>query len=100
MRTNLHDIIQDSDERIPILETKCHVSRSLSIVSPQNSRTSTYSWSIWNLGHLDLIIMTVLRIVVVVIGKGFGCCPDGNSPEQAALCSKASDEDALVHCRG
>jgi hypothetical protein len=44
---------------------------------------------------MDLILTTV----VGVIGKGFCCSPDGHSPEQAALCSEAPDEDTLIHRR-
>jgi hypothetical protein len=56
----------------------------------------THPWSVWNPDHLDLILLTVVR----VIKKGFCCSSHGYDPEKAARCSEAPDEDALVQCRG
>jgi hypothetical protein len=56
----------------------------------------TYFLIVRNSGHFDLVLVTVLR----VIGKGFSGSPDAFEPGKAAFCSKAPDEDTLVHCRG
>jgi hypothetical protein len=59
-------------------------------------RTSTYFWSVWNLGHLDVIFV----IGVGVVRLGFRCSADRDGPEKASLCSEAPDEDALVTNQG
>jgi hypothetical protein len=56
----------------------------------------THLWSVWNPDHLDLILLTVVR----VIRKGFCCGSHGHDPEKAARCSEAPDEYTLVQYRG
>ena len=55
----------------------------------------TYFWIVWNYGQLDVVLGTVLR----VIRKGLGRSADAFDPGKAAFCSKALDEDTLVHRR-
>jgi hypothetical protein len=54
---------------------------------------TTYLQSVCNLGHLDLILAAAVRVV----RKGLRCSPDAFGKEKgAALCSEASEEDALI----
>jgi hypothetical protein len=85
--TNLHDIIQYADERVAILD------KGIIILPPRHRKTrTTYFWSVLYLGHLDLILTTVFRIV----RKGLCRSPHGFSPEHLTLCSEAPDEDTLI----
>ena len=84
------DIIQNPSERVTTLVPRRHA--PFLIISP---RKTTYFSRVWNSGHLDPILATV----VGVVGKGFCCSPDGFGPEKYTLCSEAPDEDALIHSR-
>jgi len=54
-------------------------------------RRAAYSRVIWNSRHFYLILGTIIWIV----GTGF-CCTLKSSPYEDALCSKASNENALI----
>lgn len=51
----------------------------------------TYMWNFRDWRHLYLIFSLVIRIV----GKRF-CCTLESSPQEDALCSKASDKHTLI----
>ena len=90
-QTNLHNIVQNSDERIAILKPGRHVSFGI------NSQTgSAYFWAIRNSSYLDLIIPAVVRVV----RAGFRCSPHWFGPEEDALCTESSDEYTLIRSRG
>ena len=66
------------------------------LASSSYQKKATYFRGVWNSGHLDVI----LTIVVGIVRKGFCRSADGHGPEQAAFCSEAPDEGALIQCRG
>jgi hypothetical protein len=90
-RTDLCDIVQNSDEGVTILEPGCHAS-----FSTNSHRRTTYFLNSWSLCHLYLIASAVVR----VIRKGFCCSTDVFDPKESALCSESPDEDALIRSRG
>jgi hypothetical protein len=53
---------------------------------------TTYIPNVWNSGRLNLVLMTVVRTVRMA----FCCGLDGFDQGNAALCSEAPDEDALI----
>ena len=59
--------------------------------SPDYLRYPTYTWRIWNSYHLYFIFSVIIRVV----GKGL-CRSPKEGVEKKALCSKASDEYALI----
>ena len=85
-RTNLHDIVQNTDERVAILN------QVIRVLSTSTHMRITYFLNTWNLCHLYLIIPIVVRVV----RKGFSCSPKVSFPEESALCSESPDEDALI----
>ena len=85
-RTNLYNIVQNTDERVAILN------QVIRVISPSTHMKTTYFLNTWNLCHLYLIPPTV----VGVIRLGFCCSPEVLGPEERALCSEAPDEDALI----
>ena len=87
--TNLYDIVQNTDERIAILN---HVTLSEFFLHINWHGKTTYSLRAWNLCHLYLIILTVVR----VIRKEFCFSPEMFDPEESALCSETPDKDALI----
>ena len=86
-QTNLNDIVQNPNERVAILKPRRHA--SFSVIS---HKKATYVRNIWNLGHLYLTVLTVVR----VIRKGFCRGPEVSGPKQDTFCSKALDEDAVI----
>ena len=85
-QTNLQDIVQDADEWVAILESRHHASFFIN-----QTIEFTYLRSIWDPRHLYRSPAPVAK----VLRKGFCCCPEPG-PEEDALRSEASDEDALV----
>jgi hypothetical protein len=57
---------------------------------------NTYFRSIWDSGYLNLILMTIVRVV----RKRFCCGTEGFDPEEATRGSETLDEDTLVKCLG
>src|SRR6266852_8368109 len=92
MKTNLHNVVQNPDERVAILEPGRQISESINL----HSRMKTHFRNTWNFCHLYLIIATVVRVV----WKRFCGGLDWPGPEKDALCSETPDEDALIRsCR-
>jgi hypothetical protein len=89
VRTNLDDVIQNPVERVAILKPRNRLPSSLS-----QHRKFTYLRCVWNSGHLNIVLRTVVRVV----RKGSCCSSDGPDPEKATRCSEAPDEDALILC--
>ena len=85
-RTNLYDIVQNTDERVAILN------QVIRVLSPSTHMKTTYFLNTWNLCRLYLIIPTVVRVV----RKGFCCTPVVSVPDATALCSESPDKDALI----
>ena len=86
-QTNLHDIVQNPNQRVAILEPRRHASFFIT----SYWKTTNFR-NICNLNHLYLVVLTVVRVV----RKRFCRSPEVFGPEQDALCSEAFDEDALI----
>jgi hypothetical protein len=86
MRTNLHNVVQNPNERVAKLE----VGRQVSSIN--SHRMKTHSRNTWNFCHLYLIVSAVVRVV----WTRFCGSLDWPSPEEDALCSETPDEDALI----
>jgi hypothetical protein len=86
MMTNLHNVVQNPDERVAILEPGRQAS------SINSHRMKTYFRNTWNLCHLYLIVTTVVRVV----WRRFCGSLDGPGPKEDALCSETPNEDALI----
>jgi hypothetical protein len=87
--TNLHNVVQNPDERIAILEQGHQVS------SINSHRMKTHFRNTCNFCHLYLILSAVVR----VIWRRFCGSSDWPGPEEDALCSETPDEDALIRSR-
>ena len=59
-------------------------------------KKTTYFRNTWDSCHLYLIVSGVVRVV----RTGFCCSTEVCEPEEAALCSEALNEDALIRSRG
>jgi hypothetical protein len=86
MRTNLHNVVQNPDERVAILEPGRQVS------SINSHWMKTHLRNTWNFCRLYLIVFAVVRVV----WKGFCGSSNWPGPEEDALCSETPDEDALI----
>jgi len=73
-QTNLCNIVQNRDEWVVVLGSRCDA--SLFIIS--------------------LILHTFGASETRVIGEGFCCCPDRSNLEEDSLCSEFPDENALI----
>jgi hypothetical protein len=63
------------------------------ILPPPHHKENIYFLSFWNQGHLDVVLMMVVRVV----RTGLGLSTDMfGQEEKAALCSEAPYEDALI----
>ena len=89
MRTNLHNVVQNPDERVAVLEP----GRQFSSISSHSMKT--HFWYTWVFRHLYLIVPVVIR----VIWRSFCGSVDWPGPEEDAFCSKTPDEDALIRSR-
>ena len=85
-RTNLHNIVQNPDERVAILELGGQFS------SINSDRMKAHFRSTRNLCHLYLLVSAVVRVV----WRRFCGSLDWPGPEKDALCSETPDEDALI----
>ena len=90
-RTNLRNIVQNSDERVTILKSSRHFSFSIN-----SHKKVTYFRSTRNSCHLYLIVSAIVRVV----WKGFCSSSNRSGPEEDALCSETPDEDALIRDHG
>ena len=88
MSTNLHNVVQNPDERIAILEPGRQVLHQL-------TRIKIHLGNTWNFCHLYLIVVAVVRVVLSRFCGGF----DRPGPEENTLCSETPDEDALIRSR-
>jgi hypothetical protein len=89
MTTNLHNVVQNPDERVAILEPGRQVS------SINSHRIKTHVRNTWNLCHLYLIVTAVIRVV----WRRFCSSLEWPGPKEDALCSETPDEDALIRSR-
>jgi hypothetical protein len=63
------------------------------LLSPSlHTGMTPYFRNIWNLGHLNIVLLTIVRVVRKRLCRG----PELSGPEQDALCSEALHEDALI----
>jgi hypothetical protein len=83
-QTNFHDIVQTSNKRVAILDPRRH--DSFSITSHQKN---TCFRIIWNLGHLYLILLAVVR-------KGTAAAWRCLVPRTRRIFSEALHEDAVI----
>ena len=88
-RTNLHNVVQNPDKRVAILEPGGQIS------SINSHRMKTHFRNTWNFCHMYLVVSAVVRIV----WRRFCGSFDWPGPEENTLCSKAPDEDALIRSR-
>jgi hypothetical protein len=91
MRTNLHNVVQNPDERVAILGP----GRQVSSEYINSHRMKTHIRNTWNFCHLYLTVAAVVRVVWRRFCGGL----DWPGPEEDALCSETSDEDALIRSR-
>jgi hypothetical protein len=89
MRTNLHNVVQNPDERVAVLEP----GRQFSSINSHSMET--HFENTWNFCHLYLIVPVVIRVV----WRSFCGSLDWPGPEEDALCSETPDEDALIQSR-
>ena len=90
-QTNLHNIVQNPNEWVTILKSSRQFSFSI-----DSHRKATYFRSIRNSCGWYLIVSAIVRVV----WKGLSSSSDRSGPEEDALCSETSDEDALIRGHG